>query len=201
MLLVDDHAIVREGLRSFLEAGGEAVIVAEAGDGKTAIDLFRLHRPDITIMDVRLPGMSGIAATETIIREFPDAKIIVLTTFENDGYVHAALDAGAWAYLIKDTMRHDLMDAVKKVHAGKRVLAPSVASTLAGSLPRIRLTVRETEVLTLMAKGLRNREIGEVLGTTEGTIKVQVRQILIKLDVTDRTEAVTLALQKGLIEL
>jgi two-component system NarL family response regulator len=201
MLLVDDHAIVREGLRSFLEAGGEAVIVAEAGDGQAAIELFRRHRPDITIMDVRLPGMSGIEVTEKVIREFPDAKIIVLTTFENDGYVHAALDAGAWAYLIKDTMRNELLDAVKKVHSGKKVLSPSVASTLAGSLPRIRLTAREMEVLTLMAKGLRNREIGEALGTTEGTVKVQVKQILIKLDVTDRTEAVTQALQKGLIEL
>ena len=200
ILLVDDHAVVREGLRSFLESEQTFSVVGEAADGIEAVDAFLKHRPDITIMDVRLPKQSGIEATQKIVSQYPDARIIVMTTFEGDGYIHAALEAGAWAYLLKDAMRHELIAAIQTVHRGKRVLAPSVASAVAASWPRVHLTPRELEVLALIAKGMRNREIGDVLGTTEGTVKMQVKSILSKLDVTDRTEAVSTAIRRGLIE-
>lgn len=199
IMVVDDHAMVRRGLRSFLSYDGLEVI-GEAADGAEAVALFRNLQPDITIMDVRLPVKSGIMATEEIVREFPQARIIVVTTFEGDGYIHAALEAGACAYLLKNALEREIVDAIRTVHRGKKVLAPAVASTLAESYLKVRLTPREREVLQLMSKGLRNREIGDVLGTTEGTVKTQVRQILAKLDVEDRTEAVSIALQRGLVE-
>ncbi len=192
--------MVREGLRSFLSSEPDFIVVGEAANGDQAVALFHQLHPDIVIMDVRLPGKSGIAATEEIVASHPEARIIVVTTFEGDGYIYAALEAGAWAYLMKDAVRTEIIAAIRTVHAGKRVLAPAAASILAASLPRLQLTPREMAVLRLLVKGLRNREIGEVLGTTEGTIKMQVKAILSKLDVSDRTEAVSVALQRGLVD-
>lgn len=200
ILIVDDHEVVREGLRSFLSSERDFVVVGEAADGDGAVAVFRRTNPDVVIMDVRLPGKSGIAATEEIIAANPEARIIIVTTFEGDGYVRAALEAGAWAYLTKDAVRNEIISAIRTVHGGKRVLAPLAAAALAANMPRLQLTPREMEVLRLMTKGLRNREIGEVLGTTEGTIKMQVKAVLSKLDVTDRTEAVSVALQRGLTD-
>ena len=201
VLLVDDHAVVREGLRSFLESERDIVVVGEAADGDSAVIAYQSQLPDITIMDVRLPGKSGVTATQEIVAAHPEAKVIVVTSFEGDGYIHAALEAGAWAYLLKDALRAEIISAIRVVHGGKKVLGPAAASALAANIPRMKLTPRELQVLELMAKGLRNREIGEILGTTEGTIKMQVKSVLSKLDATDRTEAATVALQRGLIDI
>lgn len=200
IILIDDHEIVREGLRSFLSSEDGLLVVGEAADADTGVNLYKALSPHIVVMDLRLPGKNGIQATREIVDFDPSARVIVITTADGEAHIHAALEAGAWAYLQKDALRKEIVSAIRTVHAGRRVLASSVAATLAASLPRAVLSPREHEVLVLMAKGLRNREIGEALGTTEGTVKMQVKAILSKLDVTDRTEAVAVALQRGIID-
>ena len=201
VMTVDDHPIFRGGLAALLAAYPDLKLVAEAGNGRQAVELFRTHRPDVTLMDLSMPVMGGVEAIEHIIAEFPDARIIALTTWDGDGDIHRALDAGARGYLLKDVVSHEVADAIRSVHRGGRVLPPAVAQRLAEFTPRIDLTDRELEVLTHMAQGESNKEIGVALGRTEATVKVHVLHILQKLDAADRTEAVTIGLKRGLIHL
>lgn len=201
VMTVDDHPIFRDGLAALLGVHADLRLVAEAGDGEAAVALFRDHRPDVTLMDLSMPGMGGAAAIGAILAAFPDARIIALTTYEGDADIHRALEAGARGYLLKDVLRNEVVDAIRAVHRGQRVLPGAVAQRLAQFTPRVALTERELEVLRLMGKGHRNKDIAEAIGRTEATVKVHVQHILEKLDVADRTEAVTVALRRGIIHL
>ncbi|MEW5916929.1 MAG: response regulator transcription factor [Gemmatimonadota bacterium] len=201
VMTVDDHPIFRDGLAALLNYYSDFKLVAEAADGAQAVEFFRAHRPDVTLMDLSLPIMGGAKATEIITAEFPDARIIALTTYEGDVDIHRALQAGARGYLIKDALRNQIADAIRSVHRGGRVVPPDVAQKLAEFTPRIELTDRELEVLELMAKGLSNRAIADAIGRTEATVKVHVMHILSKLSVDDRTSAVTVALKRGIIHM
>ena len=201
IMTVDDHPIYRGGLASLIGAYPDFRHVAEATNGREAIEQFREHHPDVTLMDLSMPVMGGVEAITTIRAEFPDARIIALTTWGGDVDMHRALEAGARGYLLKDVASEEVADAIRNVHTGQRSIPPEVAQRLAAFTPRINLTERELEVLTYMARGLSNREIGVMLGRTEGTIKVHVLHILQKLGAGDRTEAVTISLQRGIIHL
>ncbi len=201
VLAVDDHPMYRAGLTAVLSLHADLELVAEAGDGARAVELFRTHRPDVTLMDLRMPVMGGAEAIETITAEFLDAKIIALTTYQGDTDIHRALEAGARGYLLKDVLRNEVADAIRTVYRDGWVLPGVVAQRLAKFTPRIELTDRELEVLRLMAKGLRNKNIADAIGRTEGTVKIHVGHVLQKLDVNDRTEAVVVALQRGIIHL
>src|SRR2546425_29766 len=201
VLAVDDHPMYRAGLTAVLSLHADLDLVAEAGDGARAVELFRTHRPDVTLMDLRMPVMGGAEAIEAITAAFPDAKIIALTTYQGDTDIHRALEAGARGYLLKDVLRNEVADAIRTVYRDGWVLPSAVAQRLARFTPRIELTDRELEVLRLMAKGLRNKNIADAIGRTEGTVKVHVGHVLQKLDVDDRTEAVIVALQRGIIHL
>ena len=201
VMAVDDHPIFRDGLAALLAFYKDFELVAEATDGAQAVQLFRVHRPDVTLMDLSMPVMGGAQATEAITSEFPDARIIALTTYEGDADIHRALRAGARGYLLKDALRNQIADAIRSVHRGGRVVPATVAQKLAEYTPRIELTERELEVLALMAKGQSNKEIADSIGRTEATVKVHVLHILSKLSVDDRTAAVTVALKRGMIHL
>jgi DNA-binding NarL/FixJ family response regulator len=201
IMTVDDHPIFRDGLAALIEIYDDLELVADAGDGIEAVAQYRAVRPDVTLMDLGLPVLGGAKATEAICTEFPDARIIVLTTYEGDADIHRALAAGARGYLLKDSLRSQVADAIRTVHRGGRVVAPPVAQRLAEFTPRVELTPREQEVLELMARGLSNKEIADAIGRTEATVKVHVLHILSKLGVGDRTSAVTAALKRGLIHL
>jgi DNA-binding NarL/FixJ family response regulator len=201
LMTVDDHPIYRGGLASLIGAYRDFQLVAEAANGREAVEKFRVHRPDVTLMDLSMPVMGGVEAIATITAEFPDARIIALTTWEGDADIHRALEAGARGYLLKDVVSEDVANAIRRVHGGGRSIPTDVANRLAAFTPRIDLTDREVEVLTYMARGLSNKEIGALLGRTEGTIKVHVLHILQKLEASDRTEAVTIGLQRGIIHL
>jgi len=201
IMTVDDHPIFRDGLAALIGIYDDFDLVAEAEDGVDAVERYRKHRPDVTLMDLSLPRQSGAVATQTIRTEFPDARIIVLTTFDGDGDIHRALEAGARGYLLKDSVRTQVADAIRIVHRGGRVVPGAVAQKLAEQMPRVQLTDREIEVLSLMARGMSNKAIAEAIGRTEATVKAHVLHILAKLDVDDRTAAVTVALKRGLIHL
>lgn len=201
LLTVDDHPIYRGGLAALIAAYPDFTLVAEAVNGREAVELFRQHRPDVTLMDLSMPVMSGVEAIKAIMAEFPDARIIVLTTWDGDADIHRALEAGARGYLLKDVVSEEVANSIRQVHAGRRALPAEVAKRLAEFTPRIDLTEREHEVLTYMAKGLSNKQIGAVLSITEATIKVHVLHILQKLDAADRTAAVTIGIQRGIIHL
>lgn len=201
VLIVDDHPVVREGLAAMINRRPDMEVVAEAVNGREAVELCRRHRPDVTLMDLRMPVMGGVEATQAIRREFSEARIIVLTTYDGDQDIYRALQAGARAYLLKDAPREELLEAIRAVHAGQRHLPPLVAGRLADHLAGNDLTAREQEVLELIAAGKSNREIGADLSITESTVKVHVNNILGKLGVHDRTQAVTTALQRGIVHL
>ena len=201
IMTVDDHPIYRGGLASLIGAYADMQLVAEAENGREAVVKFREHRPDVTLMDLSMPVMGGVEAISLIMAEFPGARIIALTTWDGDADIHRALEAGARGYLLKDVVSEEVADAVRQVHRGGRSIPTEVAERLAAFTPRIDLTAREVEVLTYMARGLSNKEIGALVGRTEGTIKVHVLHILQKLDAADRTEAVTIGLQRGIIHL
>jgi two-component system NarL family response regulator len=202
ILCVDDHPVVRRGVAAMLGTEPELELVAEAATGEAAIEMFRLHRPDVVLMDLRLAGgIDGIAAIQSISREWRQSRILVLTTYAGDESIHRALAAGARGYLIKDTIDDRLMEAIRAVHEGRRYIPPEVAVQLAEHSPRVELTEREREVLLLVARGLRNKEIGAELGISEATTRTHVENIVAKLDVSSRTEAVVVAAQRGFIRL
>jgi len=201
ILAADDHPLIRAGLVSFLATEPGLEVVGEAGDGEEALEKYHALRPDVVLMDLSMPVMDGFAATRAIVEEYPDAKIIMLTTYGGDEDIHRSLDAGAVGYLVKDMVAKQVVDIIRAVHAGRRGIPPAIAATLAEHTPRIELTPRETEVLSLVAKGLSNAQVAERIGRTEGTVKVHLRNILQKLGVHDRTEAVTAALRRGFIRL
>jgi DNA-binding NarL/FixJ family response regulator len=201
ILSIDDHPLVREGIAAVVDSEPDMKIVARASNGIDGIREFRTHRPDITLMDLRLPDMSGIDAIMAIRAEFPDARIVILSMFEGDVEIQRALDAGARGYLLKSMPPEALVSEIRQVHAGKRRLPPEVASHLSEYLGEESLTPREIEVLQQVATGGRNREIGEVLGISEVTVKVHMKRILDKLRAKDRTEAIAIAIRRGIIRL
>jgi DNA-binding NarL/FixJ family response regulator len=201
VLCVDDHPLVRKGIASILANEPDMLLVAEAADGREAVQMFREWLPDVTLMDLRMPELDGIAATRTIREEFPDARIIALTSYEGDQDIYRALDAGVRGYLLKEAVHAEVLRAIRTVNAGKRLMPPEVAQRLSEYFPQMALTPRETEVLGLVANGLGNKEIADRLGTATGTIKIHIQNILEKLSAADRTQAVTIAIQRGILHL
>jgi DNA-binding NarL/FixJ family response regulator len=201
LMLVDDHYLVRVGLASVLALESDMTICAEASTGEQAIASFRAERPDVTLMDLRLPGISGAEATREIRAEFPDARIIVLSTYAGDEEIFVALQAGAMAYLLKSVGREELVETIRKAAAGQTHVPPEIAARLAERLHRSQLSPREVAVLRLVVKGRRNKEIAAELDITESTVKVHVSSILFKLGVSDRAEAVAAAVQRGIVRL
>ena len=201
VLIADDYAVVREGVKALIAREADLCVVAEATDGSESVALHAEHRPDVTLMDLRMGRMDGVTAIHAIVAEHPAARVVVLTSYDGDADIHRALSAGACGYLIKDTLGQELVRGLRAAAAGRRVLPQAVADRLAEFTPRVDLTAREVEVLRLVAKGLRNREVARVIGRTEGTVKAHLKNILEKLGVDDRTEAVTVALQRGIFHL
>jgi DNA-binding NarL/FixJ family response regulator len=201
ILVVEDHHVVRQGLVALLNTVPDMIVVAEGADGKQAVDLFRQHEPDVTLMDLRMPNMGGVDAVVQIRQDYPAARIIVLTTFDGDEDIYRALQAGARAYLLKGMFGEELMDAIRAVHAGKSRIPAAVAERLANRMGGPGLTPRELDVLRLIVLGNSNKEIGEGLRISEATVKTHINNILSKLGVTDRTQATTTALQRGIVHL
>jgi len=192
---------VRQGLVALIKTVPDMTVIAEAADGLQAVELFRQHRPDVTIMDLRLPGISGVEAITQIRRDFPAARILVLTTFDGDENIFRALQAGARGYLLKDMFGDELMEAIRGVHAGRTRIPAPIAQRLAERMGGPSLTNRELEVLKLIVAGKSNRDIGTELTISEATVKTHINSILSKLGVSDRTQAATTALQRGIVEL
>ncbi len=201
IMVVDDHPVVRRGIAALLETEPDLELVAEADDGRRAIQEFRTHRPDVTLMDLQMPEMSGLDAISAIRGEFPDARIIVLTTYAGDVQAIRAMQAGARAYMLKDSLDRQLVDTIRAVHAGKKFVSPDVSYQIAEHVSDDPLTDTEIRVLRLIAEGKSNKEIARVVSSTEATIKWHVRTILSKLGVEDRTHAVMVGLRRGIIEL
>jgi DNA-binding NarL/FixJ family response regulator len=201
ILIADDHEVVRQGLAAIVESEPGMTVVAEARNGLEAVEQFRRERPDLALIDLKMPELDGVGAITAIREEFPRANILVLTTYDRDEDIFRSLRAGAKAYLLKDAAGHELLAAIRDVAHGHRHLSPEVAGKLAEHVAYPALTDREREVLRLMASGKSNRAIGSALFISEGTVKTHVNNILSKLGVGDRTEAVTTALRRGLVEL
>lgn len=201
ILLVDDHPIVREGLAALIERRGDMRVVAEAAEGETAVALYAQYQPDVVLIDLRMPGMGGVAAITAVRQQFPTARFIILTTYDGDEDIYRGLQAGAMAYLLKDTPRQELLDTIRAVHAGQKRIPPEVAAKLTERMLGPALTEREQAVLDLIVRGRSNKEIGQELSITEGTVKAHVNNVLGKLGVSDRTQAVTEALRRGLAHL
>jgi DNA-binding NarL/FixJ family response regulator len=200
VLLVDDHPVVRTGLRGMLEAEPDLSVVGEAASGTEAVALARTATPDVVLMDLRMPGLDGVGATEQILAQSRRIRVVVLTTYETDSDILRAVEAGAAGYLLKDAAPAELADAIRAAHRGETVLAPSVASRLVSQVRNpVRLSSREREVLGLVATGLTNADIGRTLHITEATVKTHLLRIFNKLDVSDRTAAVTTATARGLL--
>jgi DNA-binding NarL/FixJ family response regulator len=201
ILVVDDHPVLREGLASMIASQIDMRLIAEAGTGAQAIASFQELRPDITLLDLKLPDISGIEVIQRVRAQFPDARFIVLTTYLGDAQATRALKAGAFGFLLKATLRRDLLDSIRVVHAGHRLVQPEVANELALHTADPSLTERETEVLKLVARGCSNKVVADRLRISEDTVKGHVRSIMDKLKANDRTHAVTIALQRGFFEL
>lgn len=201
ILTVDDHPLLREGVAAMIKSQLDMELVAEASTAKEGLEQFRRHRPDITLMDLRLPDMNGVDAMAEIRTEFPDARIIVLTTFEGDVEIQRALEAGARGYLLKSMPPKELLEGIRQVHAGKKKVPPEIVAQLAEHLSDETLTAREVEVLRHVAGGNRNRDIAERLFISEETVKVHVKHVMEKLGASDRTEAVAIAIRRGIIQL
>lgn len=201
ILCVDDHSIVREGIALIINRQPDMEVVASAASGEESIDLFRRVRPDVTLMDLRLHGLSGTEAIEAIRGIDASARIVVLTMFDGDEDIHRALRAGAVTYLLKDTLSDDLIRVVREVHSGRRPVPADVEARLAERSARPTLTPREVDVMELITQGLRNKEIGASLGISEGTVTVHVKSIFAKLGVNDRTAAVKIALRRGIVHI
>ena len=198
---MDDHAVLREGIAALIAIQPDMELVAEACDGREAVELFRKHRPDVTLMDLQMPEMGGVDAMSAIRGEFPEARIIVLTTYTGDIQVMRAMKAGARAYLLKGLLRKELIETVHAVHAGQRRRAPEIAAQIAEHATDDALTAREIDVLRLIAGGNANKQIAALLSITEETVKGYVKNILAKLGAKDRTHAVTIGLKRGVINL
>jgi DNA-binding NarL/FixJ family response regulator len=201
ILTVDDHPLLREGIAALVNAESDMKLVAEASNGEEAIEQFRLHHPDVTLMDLQMPAMNGIEAVTRIRAEFPDARIIVLTTYTGDVQALRALKAGARAYILKGHVHRELLEAIRAVHAGKKRIPPDVAAELADHAAENELSSREIEVLRLIASGNANKLIADQLSISEETVKSHVTNILSKLGANDRTHAVTIGLRRGIIDL
>jgi DNA-binding NarL/FixJ family response regulator len=201
VMVVDDHPLMRVGITSIVNARSDMTVVAQAGSGEEAVALFSKHRPDVTLMDLRLPGMSGVDSIRAIREAHPRARFVVLTTYEGDADIHRALEAGAQGYVIKGMPYQTLVEALQRVHKGGRFLPPPIARALASRMPDSELSAREQEVLSLLASGKSNKEIASALHITEATVKCHVSAILLRLHVGDRTEAVVTALHRGLVHL
>ena len=201
ILAVDDHPLLREGIAAVLESEDDMKLVAEATCGAEAIDAFRLHRPDVTLMDLRMPDMNGIAAIRAIRAESPNARIIVLTTYTGDAQALGALQAGAAAYLLKSMLRKELVDTIRAVHAGRKRVPPEIASEIAEHSADDALTEREIEVLRRVGAGHSNKQIAEQLFITAGTVKAHMKSILPKLGARDRTHAVMIAVKRGILDI
>jgi DNA-binding NarL/FixJ family response regulator len=201
VLSVDDHPLMREGIAAMINDEEDMTLVAEVASVKDAARVFREHQPDVTLMDLRLPDGSGIDAMVDILADFPEARIIMLTMFDGDAEIQRALKLGARGYLLKSMPTADLIQTIRRVHAGKKHIPAEIAAHLAERLGEETLTARETEVLRCVAEGKRNREIGEKLFITEETVKVHVKHIMGKLYAADRTQAVAIALRRGIIQL
>lgn len=201
ILCVDDHPLVREGITALIAVQTDLQLVAEASDGRAALEKFREHQPDVTLMDLRLGETSGIDALIAIRGEFPSARVVMLTMFEGDVEIQRALKAGAAAYLLKSMSSKTLIETIRRVHSGKKHIPPEIAANLAEHLGEETLTTRETQVLQLIAGGNRNQDIAEKLFISEETVKVHVRHIMEKLCASDRTQAVAIALRRGIIQL
>lgn len=200
VLAVDDHPLLREGIAAVLNGEEDIELVAEAVNGQEAIKLFRQHHPDVTLMDLQMPDMNGIEAITAIRNEFPNARFVVLTTYQGDVKAVRALKAGASGYLLKNMLRKDLLDTIRIVHAGKRKIPPEIAAELADHMMEDALTDREVEVLRRVATGHSNKIIGVQLDVSEATIKGHMKSILAKLGANDRTHAVTIAIKRGFID-
>jgi DNA-binding NarL/FixJ family response regulator len=201
VLSVDDHPLLREGLAAIVNSQDDLEMVAQAASGREAIQLFRQHRPDVTLMDLRMPDGSGIDVVSAIVAEFPDARIVMLTTFEGDVEIQRSLAAGARGYLLKTTPPVELVEVIRQVHAGKKRIPQEVAAQLAEHITDEPLTSREIDVLQHVAGGNRNRDIAEQLFISEETVKVHVKHIMEKLGARDRTSAVAIAVRRGIIQL
>jgi len=201
ILAVDDHPIVREGIAGLVRAQPDMVVVGEASNGREAIQQFRTHRPDVTLMDLQMPEMNGVDALIAIRNEFADAKVIVLTTYAGDVLILRALKSGAEAYILKNTLHKELLETIRAVHAGRRNLSPEVSYQVAEHMGDDALTPAEISVLRLIAAGNANKEIADQLRITEDTVKGRVKSILSKLGANDRTHAAIIGLKRGIIEL
>jgi two-component system, NarL family, response regulator len=201
VLIADDHPIFRVGLRNLIDQQSDMVVVGEASDGHEAVKTFGELRPDVALMDLRMPGLDGPEAIAAVIKEHPDARIMVLTTYDGDEDIYRAVQAGARGYLLKDTFPEGMLDAIRDVNAGGQLFADDVAGKLADRIPGTTLSTRELAVLELVARGLTNREIQTALSMAEGTVKNHLKRIFEKLEVTDRTEATLVAVKRGVIRL
>jgi len=201
ILVVDDHLLLREGIAAVLEGQEDMMLVGEASNGREAVESFRRLRPNVTLMDLRMPDMSGLEAITAIRSDFPDARIIVLTTYSGDAQAAAALKAGAAGYLLKNLVRKELIETIRTVHAGKRRIPPEIATEIAEHVADDALTDREIEVLRAVAAGKSNKLIAAELDIAEGTVKTHMKSILPKLDASDRTHAVMIALKRGILDL
>ena len=201
IMAVDDHPVVRQGIIGLVSGQPDMKLVAEASNGREAIQQFRTHRPDVTLMDVQMPEMNGVDAIIAICGEFSEARIIVLTTYVGDVQVVRAIKAGARAYLLKNTLHKDLLDTIRSVHAGKKTISPEVSFQIAEHATDDALTPAEISVLRLIAAGNANKQIADQLSITEETVKGRVKNILSKLGANDRTHAATIGIRRGIIEL
>jgi two-component system NarL family response regulator len=201
ILVVDDHHVVRQGLVALINSVEDMEVVGEAADGRKGVELYQMHSPDVTIMDLRLPVLGGVEAIQEIRRFNPQARVIVLTTFDGDENIYRALQAGARGYLLKDMFGDELMDAIRAVHAGRTRIPPVVAQRLAERMGGPDLTSRELDVLRLIVAGMSNKEIGHQLHISEATVKTHINNLLGKLGVSDRTQAATTAIQRGIVQL
>jgi len=201
VLSVDDHPLLRQGIAAIIESQPDMMLVSQAATGSEAVQKYREFQPDITLMDLRLPDISGIDAMIGIRSEFPEARIVILTTFEGDVDIQRALQAGARGYLLKSTPPDELVQAIRQVHAGKKRVPPEVAAQLAEHMSYERLTAREVEVLREVAEGNRNKDIAHRLFISEETVKVHIKHIMDKLDANDRTQAISIAVRRGIIQL